>query len=119
MPVITVGARCVHYREIGTGEPALLIHASSSSSAQWRSLQFDLAPSFRSLAVDLLGYGGTSPWDPACELTGEDELSLLEAVIARAGETVHLVGHSYGGLNALRLALSGRVQLRSLTLIEG
>jgi pimeloyl-ACP methyl ester carboxylesterase len=118
MPLITVGDRRVHYRDIGTGEPVLLVHASSSSGGQWRSLQADLSPRFRTLAVDLLGYGGTSPWDPACELTSEDEIQLLEAVAATAGEPVHLVGHSYGGLNALKLALSGRVRLRSLTLIE-
>src|SRR5207342_961301 len=31
---------------------------------------------------------------------------------------VHVVGHSYGGVVALHLALAGRVPIRSLTLIE-
>jgi pimeloyl-ACP methyl ester carboxylesterase len=119
MPVLPVRDRFVHVRDVGTGEPVLLVHASSSSSAQWRSLQADLAPRFRTLAVDLLGYGNTSAWDSSRELTSDDELELLEAVVAAVGNgPIHLVGHSYGGLNALRLALSRRVELHSLTLIE-
>lgn len=118
MPLVFSHERAIHVRDEGAGEPVLLLHASSSSGAQWRLLQAELAPRFRTLAVDLLGYGKTSAWNPADELSSADELELLEAVVAQAGGPVHLVGHSYGGLTALKLALDGRVPLRSLTLIE-
>lgn len=119
MPSLAVRARVVHFRDVGQGEPVVLLHASSSSGGQWRALQAQFAPCFRTLAVDLLGYGGTSDWDPAHELTSEDELELVEALIAHAGGgPIHLVGHSYGGLAALKLALSRRVHLKTLTLIE-
>jgi pimeloyl-ACP methyl ester carboxylesterase len=39
-------------------------------------------------------------------------------VLRRAGPRVHLVGHSFGGLVALAVALGGRVDLVSLTIIE-
>lgn len=43
----------------------------------------------------------------------------MEAVAREAvAEPVHLVGHSYGGVVALAVALSGSVPLRSLTLFE-
>jgi len=42
----------------------------------------------------------------------------VEAVIRHAGGPVHLVGHSYGALVCLDLALCGLVPLMSLTLIE-
>jgi pimeloyl-ACP methyl ester carboxylesterase len=119
MPSLTLRDRTVHVRDIGAGPPVVLLHASSSSGAQWHALQARLAPRFRTLAVDLLGYGGTSQWDPARELTGEEELELVVGLVERLGcGPIHLVGHSYGGLTALKLALSNRVGLQSLTLIE-
>ena len=42
----------------------------------------------------------------------------VEAAIRRAGGPVHLVGHSYGALICLDLALCGLMPLMSLTLIE-
>ena len=46
------------------------------------------------------------------------EAEALEAVIRRAGGPVHLVGHSFGGLCALAVALRGRAPLLSLTIAE-
>jgi pimeloyl-ACP methyl ester carboxylesterase len=43
---------------------------------------------------------------------------MLEQVIRRAGGRVHLVGHSFGGLVALAVALRGQVPLASLAIIE-
>jgi pimeloyl-ACP methyl ester carboxylesterase len=42
----------------------------------------------------------------------------MESVIRRAGGQVHLVGHSYGGLVALGVALRNQVSLASLVVIE-
>ncbi|MFT5639746.1 MAG: pimeloyl-ACP methyl ester carboxylesterase [Paracoccaceae bacterium] len=39
-------------------------------------------------------------------------------VVAQIGAPVHLVGHSYGGLNVLAAALSGRVKPLSLITFE-
>jgi pimeloyl-ACP methyl ester carboxylesterase len=43
---------------------------------------------------------------------------MLESVIRRAGGAAHLVGHSFGGLVALAVALRRRVPLASLAIIE-
>src|SRR5262245_65154527 len=76
-----------------------------------------LKPKFRVVAPDLIGYGRTESWVDGHDFTADDELCLLEPLLPR-GAPVHVVGHSYGGLVALHLALAGRIALRSLTLIE-
>jgi pimeloyl-ACP methyl ester carboxylesterase len=43
---------------------------------------------------------------------------MLESVVRRAGSHVHLVGHSFGGLVALAVALRKRVALASLVILE-
>lgn len=74
----------------------------------------------RVLAVDLQGYGGSTPWDPRVPLHLRDEFGPLGAILALAGgRPVHLVGHSYGGMVALCLALADQApRLLSLTLVE-
>ena len=42
----------------------------------------------------------------------------LESVVRRAAGPVHLVGHSFGGLAALAVALRNKVPLRSLAILE-
>ena len=44
-------------REAGRGPAVVCIHASASSSAQWRPLMDRLADRYRVLAVDLYGSG--------------------------------------------------------------
>jgi pimeloyl-ACP methyl ester carboxylesterase len=101
----------------GSGAPVLLLHGSASAAVMWTPTVDALKPDFRVLAPDLIGYGRTDPWPDGHGFTAEDELALLEPLLP-PGAPVHVVGHSYGGLVALRLALAGRVVLRSLTLIE-
>lgn len=100
------------------GAPVLALHASSSSGAQWRPLAETLRGRHPVIAPDLLGYGEGGGFDPMVELTSDHEIARLAPVLADLPGPVHLVGHSYGGLTALRLALSGRVRLLSLTLYE-
>jgi pimeloyl-ACP methyl ester carboxylesterase len=100
----------------GTGAPVLLLHGSASTSAMWTPVIDVLKPRFRVLAPDLIGYGRTDAWPPELEFDLDDEVALIEPLVGN--EPAHVVGHSYGGVVALQLARSGRVALRSLTLIE-
>ena len=101
----------------GTGTPVLLLHGSASASVMWTSIIDALKPRFRVIAPDLIGYGRTDSWLDGHDFTAADELRLLEPLLP-PGRAVHVVGHSYGGLVAMHLALAGRIALRSLTLIE-
>jgi pimeloyl-ACP methyl ester carboxylesterase len=110
--------RVAYAREAGAGDPVVCIHASASSSAQWRPLIDRLAVRFRVLAVDLYGAGRSPAWPDDRPLTLADEVALIEPVVAAAGPRVHVIGHSYGGAVALKLALMHPEWLASLIVFE-
>src|SRR5262245_50785030 len=107
-----------YVREVGAGDLVVCVHASASSSAQWRPLMDRLGGRFRVAAVDLHGAGRTPAWAGARPLTLADEAALLEPILASTDRPVHVVGHSYGGAVALKLALAHLDRLASLTVFE-
>jgi pimeloyl-ACP methyl ester carboxylesterase len=113
MPVLKAGDFDVDYTETGSGPAVVLIHSSASGYRQWRQLVESLQKRHRVLAVNLFGYGKTSPWPPTRPLTAADQAKLVGAVAALAHEPVTLVGHSLGGAVALEAAatLADRVRL--------
>jgi len=96
-----------NYLEAGQGDPVVLIHGSGpgvTSYANWRLVLPALAENFRVVAPDMVGFGfsqrpanieyGVQTW--ADQVVGlMDTLELPKA---------HLVGNSFGGAIALRLA---------------
>src|SRR5262249_55410993 len=107
-----------YYREAGTGPAVMCLHASASSSAQWRPLMERLGGRFRTLAVDLYGSGKSPRWPDERPLSLADEVSQLAPILESAGERVHLIGHSYGGAVALKTALRHPERIRSVILFE-
>jgi pimeloyl-ACP methyl ester carboxylesterase len=118
MPRIELCGSSVEYREQGSGEPLVLLHSTGASSSQWRALIERLSPRFRVIAPDLCGYGGTSPWTGRGAFCLGHEAAVVGALLERLDEPVHLVGHSYGGAVALRLARLRGELIRSLAVIE-
>ena len=93
------------------------LHASASSARQWGPLTAAFAHRYRVHAVDLHGHGERSPWRGGDPLSLADEAALVAPIMAREGE-VHLVGHSYGGAVALKLAATYPQRVCSLTVYE-
>jgi pimeloyl-ACP methyl ester carboxylesterase len=118
MPSIDRNGARVAYAESGSGETVLLLHATASSRAQWGALSDALRASWHVLAPDLYGYGESDPWPGSRPFALADEAALAEAILPPGNGTIHLVGHSYGGAVALRLAMQQPERLRSLVLIE-
>jgi pimeloyl-ACP methyl ester carboxylesterase len=105
----------------GSGPPIILLHSAMASKSQWKDFIAAFRDRHRLIAIDLYGYG-SAPFPK-----GEDAHSLeaeakrveeILAVTLYSGERYHLVGHSYGGAVALRLALTRPSAIRSLTLFE-
>jgi pimeloyl-ACP methyl ester carboxylesterase len=102
----------------GTGEPVLLLHCSCASNAAWDSLCDALDEDFRVIAPDQWGCGGSDDWTGQGEFNLAREAAPILDITSRIGTAVHLVGHSYGGGVALRVARERPDLIRSLTLIE-
>ena len=110
-------AGTVEYRESGTGATVVFAPGSCSTGVAWRSVIAQLN-GVRAVTTSLSGYGGTAERRTAQDHSIVPVAEALEDVILQAGTAVHLVGHSFGGLTALAVALRGRVKLLSLTIFE-
>ncbi|MFF8846334.1 alpha/beta fold hydrolase [Streptomyces sp. NPDC015127] len=93
----------VHVEEAGDRGPLLLcLHGIGSSSAAFAPQLAALSSRLRVVAWDAPGYG-KSP-DPAAALTLDDYADAAAAVIRERGTSAHVLGVSWGGVIALRLA---------------
>jgi pimeloyl-ACP methyl ester carboxylesterase len=88
----------------GTGAPVVLLHGLGGAAANWGEVTEELARSYRVLAVDLPGHGG-SPRPPAGAGIDWFADAVAEAVTAEDAEGAIVAGHSFGGQLALHLAL--------------
>ncbi|SDP59147.1 alpha/beta fold hydrolase [Desulforhopalus singaporensis] len=104
----------------GEGEPVVLLHSSMQTKAQWHRLTALLKQDFRTIAVDLYGYGeGEFPEDRE-NFSLSREAERVKTIIDETinGDPFHLVGHSYGGATALKLVTRQAHRIKSLALFE-
>src|SRR5210317_2275177 len=97
MPVLAKGGWNIDYVEAGTGSTVILIHSSVSGNQQWRSLGEALKDRHRVLAVNLFGYGDTTPWPENAVQTLADHADLVLALCSSLKGHLFIVGHSFGG----------------------
>lgn len=118
MPVLESGGWRIDYLDEGQGPMALLIHSASGSYKQWRQLVEALSPDHRVVAVNLFGYGETSPWPDGREQTVEDQVDIVLRLADHLPGKFSLVGHSLGGVLALETALRRRDRVEKLVVYE-
>ncbi|MFF9868817.1 alpha/beta fold hydrolase [Streptomyces sp. NPDC013953] len=106
--LLDVAGKKIFVAETGDGPPVLLLHGGGPGTSGVPSYHRNigaLAEEFRVVVPDLPGYGrstkGVDASDPVGYLADTVRGLLDELGLDRA----HLVGHSYGGACALRLAL--------------
>jgi len=99
-----------------TRQTVVCLHSSMSHGGQWRALANRLQHDFDVITPNLLGYcGGANGFE---QLQLEDEVAAVIGEIPIEPTRLHLVGHSFGGAVALRLASMYPERVASLTVYE-
>jgi len=120
MPFLKRDNAAIHYQETGSGPPLILLHGFSVTSAYWSKpgVTGQLAQRYRVIAADLRGHGRTlvsgKPFGFDAD-TMADDIDALAAALAM--DRFHLVGHSMGGMVAVRYAMRHSPRLLSLALL--
>ena len=95
------------------------LHCSLGSGRQWTKLADELGRGHQFMAPDISGYG-TNTCALDLPLTLAEEVNCVSGYLNDATGPIHLVGHSYGGAIAFKIATNSPFahRVRSLTLIE-
>jgi pimeloyl-ACP methyl ester carboxylesterase len=103
-------------RRQGTGAPVILMQGVGVHGDAWRPQVEGLASRYSCLWFDNRGVGGSQPATGALSV---ERMALDTAAILDAAgwESAHVIGHSLGGLVALRLAPFAPQRIRSLSLL--
>jgi pimeloyl-ACP methyl ester carboxylesterase len=118
MPILSKGNLRIDYTDDGQGQTVILIHSSVSANRQWRALTEVLKDRYRVLAINLFGYGGTTPWPGTFAQSLYAQAQLVLALCEQAPTPIHLVGHSFGGSVALKVASILGPSVGDLILLE-
>ncbi|GGH31723.1 Pimeloyl-ACP methyl ester carboxylesterase [Cribrihabitans marinus] len=99
----------------GGPRQVMAFHCTMAHSGAWRGVAAALSDLATIDAPDMLNHGSSPDWDGQGEV--EDRIVAASAAALPEGP-VDLIGHSFGGKIALRLAVAYPGRVRSLTLIE-
>jgi len=118
---ITVNGTRLHYVERGSGKPLVLLHGNGSMIEDFQSSGLiDLAAKkYRVIAFDRPGFGHSerprsTVWTP------EAQADLINAALKRIGvQRAIILGHSWGTLVALALAVKHPQLVQALVLASG
>ncbi len=117
---ITVNGVRLHYVERGRGEPLVLIHGNGMMIQDFliSGIVDELAERYRVIIIDRPGYGYSARprilWTPRAHAT------LYQAALQQLGiSSAVVLGHSWGSMVAVALALQAPQLVRSLVLASG
>src|SRR5690625_7287500 len=102
------------YEVYGEGEPVVLLHGFTGSTATWSECISNWKEQFQIIVVDLPGHGKTKTQSPRTMEACCADLNLLFTSFQL--DSVHLVGYSMGGRTALSFAMLYPEWIASLTL---
>jgi pimeloyl-ACP methyl ester carboxylesterase len=101
-------------------ETLVLVHGFTGSSLDWTDVVPLLAPYVEVVTYDHRGHGNSTNTGDEATYTFDQLVDDLSGFVTAIGltEPFHLLGHSMGGMVAMRWALAHQEQLRSLILMD-
>ncbi len=105
-----------HVTTLGKGpHRTLALHCSLAHCAAWAGLAGHLGQEATFIAPDMPSHGRSADWDGTSDFADTVYQMALDTLDA---EPMDVIGHSFGAVVALRLAIAVPERVRSLTLVE-
>ena len=109
----------IHYTDIGSGQPVVLLHSQPANERQFDLLKNKLKENYRVISIDRPGMG----YSKGPKINSSERLFLQAEIISKLldeiiDEKPIVVGHSYGGALALSLALYEEKNIKKLILVN-
>jgi pimeloyl-ACP methyl ester carboxylesterase len=115
---VQAGELTLHYRELGSGPPVLLLHGWPTSSFLWREVMKPIAERNRVIAIDLPGFGGSDkPTDVSYSFRFFGQ-AITDFLAALEIDRVGLAVHDLGGPIGVHWAIRNRERVDRLALLN-
>ena len=116
MPFVERPGVKVYYQSRGQGVPVLMLQGVGVVGEGWRPQADELAGTYHVAVVDNRGIGQSLPCTSTISIAAmaDDALAVMDQL---GWDSVHVMGHSMGGVIAQHLALNHPQRVRSLSLL--
>ncbi len=92
----------LHFREMGQGQPLLILHGLFGSSDNWLTIAKQLAEDYRVFIIDQRNHG-QSPHSEEWNYTVMAK-DIADFCVQHQLENIYIVGHSMGGKTVMKMA---------------
>lgn len=118
MPLEERAGHQTYWQKLSDGpHKVLAFHCSLAHSGSFTALAQELDGLASVVAFDQPGHGQSADWDGHSDYA-EQTLGIAETFLDESDEPVDIIGHSYGGVLAIALAMRVPERIRTVTLIE-
>lgn len=105
-----------HVHTVGQGARRVLaLHCTLAFGGAWAGMAKALAGQVAFVAPDMPSHGKSDDWDGVSHLS---DTAVASSVAAMDDTPMDVIGHSFGAMTALRIAVSYPEKVRSMTVIE-
>jgi pimeloyl-ACP methyl ester carboxylesterase len=119
MSQLDINGYSIEYHETGNGQPIVLVHGSASDCRTWQFQREAFAEEYRVIDYSRRYHWPNMPIPDGAEYSMDEHVDDLQYLLQHLDAApAHIVGHSYGAVLGLLLALRKPALVRSLVLCE-